>query len=55
MTTRLASLVALSRDRGATHAERALAAHHAARIIEASGGDYLDTYSAGLPTIEGML
>ena len=52
MSNRLASLVALSRDRGATHAERALAAHHAARMIEASGGNYLDTYPAGLPDVD---
>lgn len=48
-TNRLDSLIALSRDGGATLAERALAASHAARLLEQAGRSYLEVYPHGLP------
>lgn len=56
-TTRLDTLIAVSRDRSATMAERALAAEHAARMLTAAGRDYLEVYPLGLPVVdahEGM-
>jgi len=46
---RLYALVALSRDAGATRAERVLAAEHAASIAERIGQSYLTYYPLGLP------
>lgn len=46
---KLDTLIALSRDGGATVAERALAASHAARLLEQAGRSYLEVYPLGLP------
>lgn len=49
MSRKLTALIALSQDRGATAAERALAANRAAAQCAREGIDYLTVYPAGLP------
>lgn len=46
---KLDALVALAKDHGAARAERALAAHRAAALMERHGMDYLTVFPMGLP------
>lgn len=48
---RIDALVALSRDRSTTDAERVLAAERAAALMSAAGIDYLTRYPLGLPEL----
>jgi hypothetical protein len=52
MSDRTRALIALSRDRATSRGERALAAHHAARLLAQQGIDYLSVYPAGLPVLD---